>query len=285
MGGFGASNSDEDKLELWYALGRLYARAGGRGWPATRVGVTVVCITGALVLLSAPVFGTAWISGAPGPVAALPVLVPILTGLLAGGAPLAYNRVHTMTRQASLRRALARKGADPRRPTADGLEAYYDDQLILLRSEYEALLHTPGSRARRKARMLSLSFGFAPEDPFESGPLNLRPDSPQMRALRGLWESRLYLDRSKGVELPALSFGEDLAYRVFPREMTVPAEFATRTAYLAISCDMLQRRYGQAPLQRLESSEGRGETYRRAKRDLADYERITLRRARRRPLL
>lgn len=283
VGGFGGGKPDEEKLELWYALGKLYARAGGRGWPATRVGVTVVCVTGALVLLSAPVFGTAWISGAPGPVAALPVLIPILSGLLAGGAPLAYNRVHTLIRQTSLRRALAHRGADPRRPTAEGLGAYYDDQLILLRSEYEALLHTPGPRARRKARMLRLSFGFAPEDPFESGPLSLRPDSPQIRALRGLWESRLYLDRRKGVELPALSFGDDLAYRVFPREMTVPAEFATRTAYLAISCDMLHRRYGYSPLKRLESSEGRGETYRRAERDLAEYERITLRRARRQP--
>lgn len=283
MGGFGSGKIDEDKLELWYALGRLYARAGGRGWPATRIGVTVVCVTGALVLLSATVFGTAWISDAPGPVAALPLLIPILAGLLAGGAPLAYNRAHTLIRQASLRRALARGGADPRRPTAEGLGAYYDDQLILLRSEYEALLHTPGPRARRKARMLALSFGFAPEDPFESGPLSLRPDSPQMRALRGLWESRLYLNGRSGQGPPALGFGDDLAYRVFPREMTVPAEFATRTAYLAISCDMLHRRYGRDPLKRLESSEGHGETYRRAERDLAEYERITLRRARRRP--
>lgn len=275
---------DEEALDLWYALGRLYAKAGGRGWPATRAGITAVCVTGALVLLSAPIFGTGWAGEAPVAVAALPVLIPVAAGLLAGGLPLAYNRGLTLRRQSSLRRGLARRGADPRRPTTDGLHAYYDAQLVLLRSEYAALLHTPGPRARRKARMLEMSFGFTPEDPFESGPLSVLPDTPQARALRGLWESRLYLYSRRGETPPALGLGDDLAYRVFPREMTVPTELATRTAYLAISCDLLYRRYGRAPLARIETAEGRGETYRRARRDLAEYERITLQRARRRPL-
>lgn len=284
MRDFHRRGPDAETLGLWYALGRVYARAGGRGWPATRVGITAVCVTGALVLLSAPIFGTGWAGEAPGVAAALPVLIPVAAGLLAGGLPLACNRGLTLRRQSSLRRALAQRGADPRRPAKDGLHAYYDAQLILLRSEYEALLHTPGPRARRKARMLEASFGFAPEDPFESGPLSVLPDTPQAQALRGLWESRLYLHSRRGETPPALGLGDDLAYRVFPREMTVPAEIATRTAYLAISCDLLYRRYGREPLGKIEMAEGRGETYRRARRDLAEYERITLQRARRRPL-
>ncbi|WP_047863737.1 hypothetical protein [Rubrobacter aplysinae] len=269
-----ASRPDEEAADLWYGLGRLYARAGGRGWPATRVGVTAVCVTGALVLLSAPVFGTGWVGSAPGPLVALPVLLPVTAGLLAGGLPLLYNRVRTLVRQRSLRRALEAEGEDPRRPTLDGLGLYYDEQLILLRSEYEALRHTPGDRARRKGLMMELAFGFAPEDPFECGPLNVLPGSSRALALRGLWESRLRLQLEDGEGPPALGLGDDLAYRIFPREMTTAAELATRAAYLEISRDLMFRRHGAEPLRRLEKNGGRGEVYRRAERDLTEYERI-----------
>lgn len=273
---------DDEAASLWYALGRVYARAGGRGWPATRVGITAVCVTGALVLLSAPLFGTAWVGSAPGPLVVLPVLVPVIAGVLAGGLPLLYNRLRTLSLQRTLRRALEAEGEDPRRPTLDGLGLYYDDQLVLLRSEYEALRHTPGARARRKGLMLELTFGFAPEDPFESGPLNVLPGSPQSRALRELWESRLHLQLEDGEGPPALGLSEDLAYRVFPREMTVPAELSIRAAYLEISCDLLFRRYGSAPLRKLEKMYDRGDLYRRAERDLAEYELVTRLPARRR---
>lgn len=274
MGSVTERNVDEEAAGLWYELGRAYASAGGRGWPATRVGVMAVCTVGALVLLSAPLFGTGWVGSLPGPLVALPVLLPVAAGLLAGGGPLLYNRLRTFGRQRSLRRALEAEGEDPKRPTLDGLDLYYDSQLVLLRSEYEALRHTPGDRARRKGRLFELTFGFAPEDPFESGPLNTSPDSPRALALRRLWETRLFAQSRSGAGPPELDFGDDLAYRVFPREMTVPAELATRAAYLEISCDLLHRRYGGAPLQKLEEIRGQDGVYRRAKRDLAEYERI-----------
>lgn len=145
------------------------------------------------------------------------------------------------------------------------------------------LRHTPGKRARRKGLMMELAFGFAPEDPFESGPLNVLPDTPRTRALRGLWESRLSVQLQDGEGPPALGLGDDLAYRVFPREMTVPLELATRAAYVEISCDLMFRRYGPDPVRGLERLEAGAELLRRAERDLAEYERLTLRRARRRP--
>lgn len=274
----------EEAASLWYALGRVYARAGGRSWPATRVGITAVCVTGALVLLSAPLFGTGWVGSAPGPLVALPVLLPVAAGLLFGGLPLLYNRLRTLGKQRTLRRALEAEGEDPRRPTLDGLGLYYDGQLILLRSEYEVLWHTPGKRARRKGLVMELAFGFAPEDPFESGPLNVLPGSARARALRDLWESRLSAQLLDGEGPPALGLGDDLAYRVFPREMTVPAELATRAAYVEISCDLMFRRYGPDPVPSLEKREAGKELRRRAERDLAEYERLTLRRARQRPL-
>ena len=69
---------DEEALALWYELGSLYAGAAGGGQRATKLGFTVVCVVGALVLLSAPLFGTAW----AGPFAPA---VPVAAGLLAGG--------------------------------------------------------------------------------------------------------------------------------------------------------------------------------------------------------
>jgi len=273
---------DGEAIRLWYALGRVYAAAGGRGWPATRVGVTAVCVTGALVLLSAPLFGTGWVSSAPGVLVALPVLLPVVAGVISGGLPLLYNRARTLTRQRALRRALEAEGEDPRRPTLDGLGLYYDEQLILLRSEYEALRHTPGNRARRKGFMLELTFGFAPEDPFESGPLNVSPGSTRVLALREAWEERLRLQLEDGEGPPELGFGDDLAYRVFPREMTAAAELATRAAYLEISRDLMLRRYGMEPLSRLEKLGLPEEVRRRAGRDLAEHERVV--RATRRPV-
>src|SRR5215211_7597481 len=99
--------TDEATLALWYELGRLYSESGGSGQRATKLGFTVVCAVGALVLLSAPVFGTA----------------------------------------------------------REGLGAYYDAQLLLLRSEYEYLRD-----ATRTARLFEESFGFTQEDSFETGP-------------------------------------------------------------------------------------------------------------------
>src|SRR3712207_3733915 len=43
----------EETPALWHELGRLYASAGGSGHRATKLGLTVVCAVGALVLLSA----------------------------------------------------------------------------------------------------------------------------------------------------------------------------------------------------------------------------------------
>ena len=68
---------------------------------------------------------------------------------------------------------------------------------------------------------------------------------------------------------------EDYHYRVFPREMTVPVELATRGAYLEISCRLMMReRYGK------RSVAQSGEIRQRAERDLKEYAAITGRRAR-----
>jgi hypothetical protein len=256
---------DDEALALWYELGRLYAGAGGGGHRATKLGFTVVCVVGALVLLSAPLLGTTW----AGPFAPA---IPVVAGLLSGGGMFFGERSRLRRRAGVVRRMLSEMGLDPDRPARDGLGAYYDAQLILLRSEYE-YLRLRG--AGRSARLFEESFGFTLEDPFETGPLNVAPDTEEMRLLRERWERRLAARRQRGMEPPALGLREDLAYRVFPREMTVPAELATRRAYLAISRGLLRKRYGRDPRKRVEPV-----LRRRVERDLDEYAALTRRPAR-----
>jgi len=248
--------SSEEALALWYELGRAYAEAGGGGRRAWKLGLTVVCVAGALVLLSAPVFGTAW----AGPFASV---IPAAAGLACGGGMFLRMRLRLRNRVSVVRRLLAGKGLDASRPARDGLGAYYDAQLVLLRSEY-AYLSSRG--AGKSARLFEESFGFAPEDPFEAGPLSVLPDTEELRALRERWEGRISSRKERGVQPPALGLREDSAYRVFPREMTVPAELSTRRAYLEISTRLLVERYGRGPGFVPE------EMRRRAERDRREYE-------------
>jgi hypothetical protein len=256
---------DDEALALWYELGRLYAGAGGGGHRAAKLGFTVVCVVGALVLLSAPLLGTTW----AGPLAPA---IPAAAGMLSGGGMYFGERSRLRRRAGVVRRRLATRGLDAESPTRDGLGVYYDAQLILLRSEYEYL------RLRGAGETVNLferSFGFTPEDSFETGPLNVAPDTEEMRLLRERWERRLAGRRQRGMEPPAMGLREALAYRVFPREMTVPAELATRRAYLAISRDLLRKRYGRDPRNKVGPV-----LRRRVERDLDEYAALTKRPAR-----
>ena len=241
---------------LWYELGGLYARTGEDARRASMQGFAVFCMAAALVLLSAPLFGTSW----AGPFAPA---IPVLAGLLVGGGSFGWRRLGFIRKRDAIRRALAKKGVDADRPAAGGLATYYDAQLILLRSEYEFLRARGTKRALRSARLFEESFGFTPEDRFECGPLNVHPDMPDTRVLREHWDTRLATRRALGRETPALGLKEELAYRVFPREMTVPSELATRSAYLAISCDLFRERYARKWVPE--------DIRRRAEKDLREY--------------
>ncbi len=229
----------DETLSLWYELGRLYAEAGEDARRSSLRGFTVVCVAAALVLLSAPLFGTSW--------AALTsaAAIPVVAGLLTAGGSFGYRRGQFVKRRGSLRRSLAEKGLDADRPTATGLHAYCDTQLLLLRCEYEYLRSRRTGRATRSARLFEEAFGFTPEDPFECGPLNVKPGTRQMFALRGRWEGRLAARRTFGEGTLSLGLREDSAYHVFPREMTIPSEIAVKSAYLKISCDLFRERYGR----------------------------------------
>ena len=262
--------TEEETIALWYELGRLYSETGGGGHRATKLGFTVVCATGALVLLSVPLFGTAW----AGPFA---VAIPVAAGLLSGGGLFLRQQSRLRRRAGVLRTRLAERGLDAGRPARDGLSAYYDAQLVFLRSEYEYLR---ARGAQNAPRLFEESFGFTPEDQFETGPLNVAPDTAKMRALRERWERRISARRQHGMEPPALGPRDDLAYRVFPREMTVPVELSMRRAYLGISHRLIVERYGgdQDAGFHLVPEDLR----RRIERDLEEYEALSRKPSRRR---
>ena len=221
-------------------------------------GFAAACLVGASVLLSAPVVGTSW----AGPYAAG---IPVFAGFVLGGGLFGWRFAGFRRRRAALNRALDARGLDADRPTLGGLGAYYDAQLMLLRSEYEFLRGRRGRRARRSTRLLEETFGFTPEDPFETGPLNVAPDTRAMLALRERWEGRLDARREFGGP-PRVGPREDLAHRVFPREMDVLEELETRAAYLEISCGLLRERYGKKGMASLPDT-----LRRRAERDVREY--------------
>lgn len=242
----------------WYELGRLYALAGESARRATMEGFAVAFAAGASVLLSAPLFGTAW----AGPFAAA---IPVAAGLFLGGGLFGWRRARFARRRKALSRTLHAAGEDAARPTLGGLGAYYDVQLILLRCEHEYLRGRRGKRATRSIRLLEETFGFTAGDGFECGPLNVAPDTGEMEAMRRFWEARLEVRRASGGELPALGLREDRAFRIFPREMTIPQELATRRAYLEVSCKLLRERYGDGGLAAPD------DVRRRVERDLGEY--------------
>ncbi|MBV9453029.1 MAG: hypothetical protein JOZ19_02720 [Rubrobacter sp.] len=253
-----SSLTPDEVFVLWYQLGNLYKRAGNDARRAFEWGFAVVCVSAALVLVSAPLFGTSW----AGPLA--PVL-PVVAGLLTAGSSFGWQRATFLKKRNALRLTLAKAGEDADRPTAGGLGKYHDAQLILLRSQYEYLTSSSNRRALRSARLFEEAFGFTPEDRFECGPLNVRPGTQEMRILRKRWERRLAARSTFGEATPPLGLGEDLAYSVFPQEMTVPSELATRSAYLKVSCDLSRKRYGR-------SLRGVPEEIRhRAEKDLREY--------------
>jgi hypothetical protein len=251
----------EEILALWYELGRLCREAGGGPQRATKLGLASVCATGALVLLLALVFGTAW----AGPFAAA---IPVAAGLVSGGGLFLRQRSRLRRRVDAVRARLAERGLDAERPARDGLGAYYDAQLVLLRSEYEYLLARGAGSA---ARVFEATFGFTPEDSFETGPLNVAPDTPEMLELRGRWERRIQSRKQHGMAPPALGPREEISYRVFPREMTVPAELSMRQAYLGISRRLILNRYGPGNQPHHVPEAVR----QRVERDLREYEALS----------
>lgn len=131
---------------------------------------------------------------------------------------------------------LSRGGLDPHRPTAGGLRAYSDEQLLALRSRYERL-HKGKLRER-----LGRIFGFHSNDEFSLGPLSVLPGTYEMGALRVEWETQLIL--RSGEPMPEISWWTEGRHNLLPRKPDEARKLVYALRYTGDSVRELKRRYG-----------------------------------------
>ncbi|MDP8952595.1 MAG: hypothetical protein M3N18_10235 [Actinomycetota bacterium] len=132
-------------------------------------------------------------------------------------------------------KVLRRGGLDPRRPTAKGLRAYSDEQLLALRSRYENL------QEGRLNGLFEATFGFNADDSFALGPLNVLPGTFEMGALRVEWEAGLIL-RSEAA--PEISWWTESRHELLPRRPDETRKLVYALRYTEDSVRSLKRRYG-----------------------------------------
>jgi hypothetical protein len=116
---------------------------------------------------------------------------------------------------------LRRGGLDPKRPTAGGLRAYSDEQLLALRSRYERL---------------------AEGDSFALGPLSVLPGTFEMGALRVEWETNLLLRTDEPT--PEISWWVEGRTGLLPRQADETRRLVYALRYTSDSVRELKQRYG-----------------------------------------
>ena len=161
---------------------------------------------------------------------------------------------------------LRRGGLDPRRPTARGLRAYSDEQLLALRSRYEKT-----SEGKRKENLGRL-FGFHAGDSFSLGPLSVLPGTFEMGALRLEWETELILRSDE--PMPEISWWTEGRQSLLPRKPDETRRLAYALLYTGDSVRELKRRYGYRT-ERWHATVPEGKLF-DAVRDLENSHRIQL---------
>ena len=131
---------------------------------------------------------------------------------------------------------LRRGGLDPGRPTAGGLRAYSDEQLLALRSRFER------PREGKLRERLGRTFGFHDADEFSLGPLSVLPGTFEMGALRMEWETQLILRSDE--PLPNISWWTEGRHRLLPRRPDDVGKLVYALRYTGDSVRELKRRYG-----------------------------------------
>jgi hypothetical protein len=161
---------------------------------------------------------------------------------------------------------LSRGGLDPHRPTAGGLRAYSDEQLLALRSRYERL--QDGKLRERLGR----TFGFHGNDEFSLGPLSVLHGTFEMGALRVEWETQLIL--RSGEPMPEISWWTEGRHNLLPRKPDEARKLVYALRYTGDSVRELKRRYGYRT-ERWHATVPEGKLF-DAVRDLESSQRIQL---------
>jgi hypothetical protein len=207
--------------------------------------------------------------GMRGASATIPWAVFDVTMLLGGGVAIGGYLIWLLKSLRSYRAfsaVLSRGGLIPSRPTAGGLRAYSDEQLLALRSRYERLHE--GKLGERLGRI----FGFHADDEFSLGPLSVLPGTFEMGALRVEWETQLIL--RSGEEMPEISWWTEGRHNLLPRRPDEARKLVYALRYTSDSVRELKRRYGYKP-ERWHATVPEGKLF-DAVRDLENSHRIQL---------
>ena len=194
-----------------------------------------VATTTALVLLY-NIFGTRSIEGQGVSVPAAAFYGAMLFSLALGAGGYLFWLIRSLRLYGAFSRVLRRGGLYPKWPTAKGLKAYSDEQLLALRSRYENL-----GEGRLK-KLFEATFGFHPEDSFSLGPLNVLPGTFEMDSLRVEWET--YLILHSGEPQPEIGWWIESRHRLLPRRTDEVRKLVYALRYTEDSVRALKRRYG-----------------------------------------
>ncbi len=194
-----------------------------------------VATTTALVLLY-NLFGTRSVEGQGVSVPAAAFYGAMISSLALGIGGYLIWLFKSLRLYGAFSRVLRRAGLDPKRPTARGLRAYSDEQLLALRSRYESL-----GEGRLK-QLFGATFGFCADDSFTLGPLNVLPGTFEMNALRVEWEANLIL-RSEEPK-PEIGWWTESRHGLLPRKTDEVRKLVYALRYTEDSVRALKRRYG-----------------------------------------
>jgi hypothetical protein len=200
------------------------------------LGFACFVATATAVELFYNVFGARAVAGGVGAVPREAFYAAMISslGLALGG--YTFWMLRSLRSYAAFSAVLRRGGLDPGRPTARGLRAYSDEQLLALRSRYERL--AGGGRKERLGRI----FGFHEGDSFSLGPLSVLPGTFEMGALRVEWETELILRSAE--PMPMISCWVEGRTGLLPRQADETRRLAYALSYTGESVRELKRRYG-----------------------------------------
>ncbi len=229
---------DEERV-AWEGLASSCAAPIRRFAAFVLVGFTSFIAVTTAVILFYNVFGTRYIAGQGVTVPRAAFDVTMLLGVAVAIGGYLIWLIRSLRSYTAFSAVLSRGGLDPHRPTAGGLRAYSDEQLLALRSRYERL-HDGKLRER-----LGRTFGFHGNDEFTLGPLSVLPGTFEMGALRVEWETQLIL--RSGEPMPEISWWTEGRHRLLPRRPDEARKLVYALRYTGDSVRELKRRYGYRP--------------------------------------
>jgi hypothetical protein len=226
---------DEERV-VWEGLAAACSPPVRRLGAFVLVGFTFFVAATTAVILFYNLFGPRWIEGQGVAVPREAFYATMLSGVALAFGGYLFWVFRSRRAYAAFAAILRRGGVDPRRPTARGLRAYSDEQLLALRSRYEKM-----AEEKRKENMGRL-FGFHAGDSFSLGPLSVLPGTFEMGALRVEWETELILRSAEPV--PEISWWTEGRQSLLPRKPDETRRLIYALLYTADSVRELKRRYG-----------------------------------------